>query len=134
MRLLRKEGDELIIVFKPEEKLEVGDTLVLREEEHAILAEVFEISPLDIPGVLAEVIRSEVLGRAAERKPSEWSEYHETVFNIQYARCKITAEIYKDPKTEKARIIGWTGYSPSRISKIEIIDESELMKLIHSSR
>lgn len=60
MQVLLKKADELIIVYDPRERVEVGDNLLAREKGRGVLLQVIETSLLDLPGILEEVVRSEV--------------------------------------------------------------------------
>ena len=125
MQVLLKRGDELIIVYDPREKVEVGDNLLVREKERGVLVQVIETSLLDLPGILEEVVRSEVTKDIVrEIGPKEYGLYASRVKNMKYARAKIRKEVVGDS------IIDWTGYSPSRDSTIELCKLNDIMEKI----
>jgi len=127
LQVLLKKGDDLIIVYDPREKVEVGDNLLIREteKERGVLVQVVETSLLDLPGILEEVVRSEVTKDVIrETGPKEYTLYSSRVKNMKYARCKIRKEV------TNGSIIDWTGYSPSRDSKIELYNSKDIMEKI----
>lgn len=64
MYLLTKEGDELLIVFSPEERLRLGDSLSI----DGIVAQVVDIRFADLPGVLEHILRKSLIPRSETRE------------------------------------------------------------------
>lgn len=127
MQLFRKIGDELIIVYGPTESVEVGETLKLEEGERGIIAQVIESSLLDLPGILEEVVRSEIIEEGnREIGSGDFALYSTRMRNMRFARCKIRKEI------QKGEIVDWTGYSPSRDVGIDKLAEDKILSMIRS--
>ena len=57
MYLLTKEADDLWIVFSPEEKVRLGDSLKIED----IVAQVIDIRFADLPGVLEHILRKSLI-------------------------------------------------------------------------
>jgi hypothetical protein len=122
MQLFRKIGDELIIVYGPTETVEVGDTLKVEEQQRGIIAQVIESSLLDLPGILEEVVRSEITDEEVRSVGgTDYALYSARIKNMRFARCKIRKEIRIE------RIVDWTGYSPSRDATITRIGEDSVL-------
>lgn len=125
MQVLLKRADELIIVYDPREKVEVGHNLLVRVNGRGVLVQVIETSLLDLPGILEEVVRSEITKDVVKEKgPKEYALYSTRVKNMKYARAKIRKEV------ANGTVVDWTGYSPSRDATIELYKASEIMENI----
>jgi uncharacterized protein len=123
MQLFRKIGDELIVVYAPTESVEVGDILKAEEGNRGVLAQVIESSLLDLPGILEEVVRSEIIEESVKTVGStDYGMYSAQIRNMRFARCKIAKEIVE------GSIVDWSGYSPSRDASIERIDAEGVVK------
>jgi len=122
MQLFRKIGDELIIVYGPTESVEVGDTLNVEEGQRGIIAQVIESSLLDLPGILEEVVRSEITDEEVRSiGGTDYALYSARIKNMRFARCKIRKEVRGE------RIVDWTGYSPSRDATITRMREDTVL-------
>jgi len=128
MKLYRKDGDIIEIVAFPEEKVFKGDYLIIEDLNHNInlLVQVIDMSYIDSPGVLEELIREGLL------KYSDVEIYE----NIEYNRA---TKLIRDTKILKCVIRGaindgevvrFINNLPSRVSsKVRKIPSSELMEL-----
>jgi len=61
MYVLTKYGDELALVFSPDETVRLGDTLLVDD----IVAQVIDIQFADLPGVLEHILRKSLIARSA---------------------------------------------------------------------
>ena len=131
MKLLTKRGDTLIVIYDPKsEPLEVGDALEIMEPggKRGVIAQVADIGPLDLPGVLTHVIRMETIGAPAQvYAEEEFSGIEAKIMNMSHAVCKVRKEIKVSLDGIK-RIEDWSGYSPPRESAIRKIGRAELSK------
>src|SRR5208283_4708538 len=57
MYLLSKQADDLWVVFSPNERLKLGDTIKIDD----IVAQVVEIQFADLPGVLQHILRKSLI-------------------------------------------------------------------------
>ncbi|MGZ4944259.1 MAG: hypothetical protein ACXV6K_08285, partial [Halobacteriota archaeon] len=60
MYVLTKYGDELALVFSPDETVRLGDTILIDD----ILAQVVDIQFADLPGVLEHILRKSLIARS----------------------------------------------------------------------
>ena len=68
MRILGKSGNEVLILSTPNEKVHQGDYLQLEDTSKKIniLAQIYEETYIDIPGLSEEILRDEVIGSTLE--------------------------------------------------------------------
>ena len=132
MRLLRKEGDTLTIIYDPKgEPLEVGDALEIMEPEgrRGVIAQVVDVGPLDLPGILTHVIRMETIGMPVQvYAEEEFSGIEAKIMNISRAICKIRKEIRTTNGVKQVE--DWSGYSPPRESIIRKLSGAEIAENI----
>ena len=117
MQILSKYGDEIHLLYHPNERLEVGENLKIIDEaeNRGLIVQVIELNLVDLPGILEDVVRQEAIKPRAtvhEYAPSELQKLLIDIKNMKIARTKIRLEI-RDNK-----IIPWSGWTPSRSSKI----------------
>ncbi len=121
MRVLAKKGDEVLLVYSPGESVEVGENIEIIEEgeSRGILVQVIEENLLDLPGILEDIVRHEVLSSSVEivekaSKPIE--KLVVDVKNMKIARAKIRKEIRISGGGAELR--SWSGWTPSRRARI----------------
>ena len=129
MKLLTKRGDTLVVIYDPkDEPLEVGEALEIMEPEgkRGVIAQIIDVGPLDLPGILTHVIRMETAGASAEvYAEREFSEMQVKMLNMSRAVCKIRKEIRIAPNGIK-KVEDWSGYSPPRESIIRKLSEAKI--------
>lgn len=116
MMLFDKHGDELYILYKYDEKIETGDTLLVwdEREERGLLAYVIGHEYLASNKILEELVY----------KSPEYSRKDEALISMRIAKAKIRMEINRNI------ITFWTGWIPTRDARISRIPYRELIKLL----
>ena len=62
MRILRKDGADILVVASPTENVRLGDYLVVSDkDERSLILQIYDESYLDVSGMEEEVAREEVL-------------------------------------------------------------------------
>lgn len=133
MYLLTKEADDLAIVFSPEERLRIGDTLDI----DGIVAQVVDIQFADLPGVLEHILRKSLISKSEvkEHIQPEVKSVIDSLTDQKLAIAKIRGRlvVVSDEKGNKKRIFK-TGLSEFNISrakaKINILDQEELFSAL----
>jgi len=133
MYLLTKEADDLAIVFSPEERLRIGDTLDI----DGIVAQVVDIQFADLPGVLEHILRKSLISKSEvkEHIQPEVRSVIDSLADQKLAIAKIRGRlvVVSDEKGNKKRIFK-TGLSEFNISrakaKINILDQEELFSAL----
>jgi len=127
MNVLKKYGNEITIIFRPSEQLEVGENLILtdRYTNRGLIVQVIEENLVDLPGILEDVVRKEAISERIKidnLTSTEANNLASDIANMRLARAKIRKEI------RNGEILPWMGWTPSRDVKIEPLPESELMR------
>lgn len=127
MQIFRKIGDEIYLVYHPNEKIEVGENLEIVDirEKRGLIIQVIELNLVDLPGILEDIVRQEAIKKEAkvvEVMPSDVKRTLADVKNMKIAKTKIRYEIRDN------RMLPWSGWTPSRTSKIRRINTSDLIK------
>jgi len=124
MEVLTKKGDELLIVYHPSEKIEVGSSLIVKDNEtgRGLLIQVIEDNLVDLPGILEDIVRKVAVTRLeiTEHTPAEFKGPYMDIQNMKVARAKIRKEIKEDELTP------WSGWCPSRNVAIEPLPDKKL--------
>jgi len=129
MYILTKEGDELAIVYSPEERLRLGDTLAI----DGIIAQVIDIHFADLPGVLEHILRKSLIAKSEvkEQIQPEVQSVIDSLTDQRLAIAKIRGRIVEasDDKGNKKKIFK-TGLSEFNISRaraeIKVLGQEEL--------
>jgi hypothetical protein len=129
MYLLTKEGDDLAIVFSPEERLRIGDNLDI----DGVVAQVVDIQFADLRGVLEHILRKSLITKSEtqEHIQPEVKSIIDSLTDQKLAIAKIRGRLVEatDEKGEKKRVFK-TGLSEFNISrakaKINILNQQEL--------
>lgn len=124
---MTKSGDEVILIYHPSEKIEVGENLILtdRASNRGLLVQVIEENLVDLPGILEDVVRKEAIASRAEvieHTSAEVEKLLADVRNMKAARTKIRKEI------RNGNFLPWTGWTPSREVEISPLPDEELAK------
>ncbi|RLE64668.1 MAG: hypothetical protein DRN53_00670 [Thermoprotei archaeon] len=127
MQILTKSGDEIYLVYHPDEKIEVGETLEIidTKEDRGLIVQVIELNLVDLPGILEDVVRQEAVSknfRVLEVASSDLKKLMIDLKNMKIAKTKIRHEI------KRGKIVPWSGWTPSRSSEIKSIKIRELVK------
>ena len=129
MRILGKSGNEVLILSTPNEKVHQGDYLQLEDTSKKIniLAQIYEETYIDIPGLSEEILRDEVIGSTLEGIQGESLEIKNISMFIRDSRilkCKIRGIIKNSTLTYSNNSL------PSRVyTKIKKISYDELFKI-----
>ena len=126
MQILSKSGDEILLVYQPLERIEVGQTLKLydRNENRGLILQVIELNLVDLPGILEDIVRHESVSSRADVSVVSTGEIDRLITdirNMKIARAKIRYEVRDD------EIVPWSGWTPSRSSDIECISLDRLI-------
>jgi len=129
MYLLTKEGDNLAIVFAPEERLRIGDNLDI----DGIVAQVIDIQFADLRGVLEHILRKSLITKSEtqEHIQPEVRSIIDSLTDQKLAIAKIRGRLVETTgeKGEKKKIFK-TGLSEFNISrskaKINNLNQQEL--------
>ena len=104
MYLLTKEGDELAIVYSPEESLRLGDTLII----DGVIAQVIDIQFADLPGVLEHILRKSLISKTETKEhiQPEVKSVIDSLSDQKLAIAKIRGRMIEvtDEKGKKKRI------------------------------
>jgi|Deesub1362B_J571_1020462.scaffolds.fasta_scaffold01142_4 hypothetical protein len=125
MKLFRKIRDEVWIIYHYEEELEVGDNLLIieKDEDRGLIALVVEQELINLPGILEDVIRTEMFERSyliEEYIDEDIKSTLSDVSNIKLAKAKIKME-YRN-----GELYPWTGWTPTRNSEVTKFSTDEL--------
>ena len=133
MYLLTKETDKLWIVFSPEEKLRLGDSIRIDD----IVAQVVEIRFADLPGVLEHILRKSLIPRSETQEliQPEVRSIVDSLADQKVALAKIRGRIEEatDSKGLKKKMFktGISEFNVSRArSKISVLDQDELLEAL----
>jgi len=137
MNILTVEGNIVTLVYNPvKESVEVGDNLVImdRRNGRGILVQVVEIAVPELPGILLDIIRREVMSERPEVYGVEEAEsYHKAVESTKYARARIMMEVRRDE--DGSLTYGrWRGYVPSRNSEFIRVSVGEVIYALRRQR
>jgi len=133
MYLLTKEGDDLAIVFAPEERLRIGDNLDI----DGVVAQVVDIQFADLRGVLEHILRKSLITKSEtqEHIQPEVKSIIDSLTDQKLAIAKIRGRLVEttDEKGEKKKIFK-TGLSEFNISrskaKIVNLNQQELFNAL----
>jgi hypothetical protein len=133
MYLLIKEADELDIVYSPEERLRLGDTLTI----DGVIAQVVDIQFADLPGVLEHILRKSLVAKAEikEHIQPEVKSVIDSLSDQRLAIAKIRGRIVEvsDDKGNKKKVFK-TGLSEFNISRaraeIKVLSQEALFEAL----
>lgn len=130
MRLYKKDGDVIEIISYPFEKVYKGDYLVVEDEERDIklLVQVIDISYIDTPGILEELIR-EGLIKVSDFEYRDEFEYNRSIKflrDTKILKCMVRGAI------RNGSIVRFVDDLPSRVtSRIRRLSSGELLSMIN---
>ena len=129
MKILGKSGNEVLILSTPSEQVHQGDYLQLEDTSKKIniLAQIYEETYIDIPGLSEEILRDEVIESTLEGIQGESLEIENISMFIRDSRilkCKIRGMIKNSTLTYSNNSL------PSRVyTKIKKISYNELFEI-----
>jgi energy-coupling factor transporter ATP-binding protein EcfA2 len=113
MKLLKKEGDNFLVMVSPSEDVSVGDYLLVSEQNRAIALQVFDERYLDVEGIEEELLREELIIEDTSGASHEYAPLSSIMTKINDMRillCKPRLFIHKNRNT------GYLSWLPSRSS------------------
>jgi hypothetical protein len=133
MYLLTKDEDELWIVYSPEEKLRLGDSLKIGD----IVAQVVDMHFADLPGVLEHILRKSLIPKSetTERVQPEIRNILDSLIDQRVAVAKIRGRIIESDdglgNKRKTFKIGLSEFDISRAkSEIRVLNQDELFEAL----
>ncbi|HYR04751.1 MAG TPA: hypothetical protein VEO75_05115, partial [Nitrososphaerales archaeon] len=97
MRILRKEGANILVVASPTENVRLGDYLVVSDrDERRLILQIYDESYLDVSGMEEEVAREEVLFAATEgvtEDPADVATISKEIRDMRLLQCKARGSV-----------------------------------------
>lgn len=113
MKILKKEGDDILVIASPRERVRVGDYLMAAEPQHTLVLQVYDERYLDVEGIEEEIAREEVLAASAPgvtSDPTELTTISTLIRDMRILLCKARGTIAGGKLTPRAN------WMPSRTS------------------
>ncbi len=113
MRILKKEGGDILVVASPRDAVKVGDYLLASEPERGLVLQVYDERYLDIEGIDEEIAREEVLSLSVEgttSDPTNLATISTLIRDMRVLLCKARGTISKE------RLSPRSDWMPSRTS------------------
>lgn len=132
MYLLTKEGDELAIIYSPEEKLRIGDSILIDD----IVSQVIDVQFADLPGVLEHILRKSLISKTdvEEHIQPEVRSIIDSLTDQKLAVAKIRGRIVKSNDGKNVFKTGIKEFNLSRSkAKIEVLDQNKLFDSLELS-
>jgi DNA helicase HerA-like ATPase len=131
MYLLTKDEDELWIVYSPEEKIRLGDSLKIGD----IVAQVVDMHFADLPGVLEHILRKSLVPKSetTEHVQPEIRNILDSLIDQKVAVAKIRGRILEsdDALGKKTYKTGLGEFEISRAkSEIKILSQDDLFEAL----
>ncbi len=111
MKILKKQGDDILVIASPKEKVRVGDYLIASEPKRSLVMQVYDERYLDVEGVEEEIAREEVLSASASgitSDPTEISTISTLIRDMRILLCKARGTI------SEGRLSPRANWMPSR--------------------
>jgi len=129
MKLYRKDGDVLEIIAFPSERVMKGDYLLIEDDETDIhlITQVIDISYIDTPGILEELIREGLIRSSSiiSRNELDYDRATKFIRDTKVLKCIIRGAI------KNGEIVRFIDDLPSRVtSKIRRMSAMELLKVV----
>jgi hypothetical protein len=134
LKILRKEGDSIQILCFPEEDIEKGDYLLIKDEtkDRALISQVIDVQYANIPGILEDLLRdgiSESSLSGEDVDPFQVSSQIEVLKDTRLLLGKIRGAYQNGGLS---RDVSWL---PSRIhSEVEVMSPTFLTQALSSRR
>ncbi|MFQ5940544.1 MAG: ATP-binding protein [Nitrososphaerales archaeon] len=130
MRIVGKEGNELVLLALKDESVERGDYLLIEDSKtkRKLVTQVYEQEYLSVPSLIHDIVKDEVVkasSRGALHDPLNISNLSMMVRDARLFRCKIRAAI------DNGKLTSLVSWLPSRVdSNITKLKLSELDLLV----
>jgi uncharacterized protein len=128
MRILRKEGPNILVVASPAENVRLGEYLVVTDKERSLIMQVYDENYLDVSGIEEEVAREEVIFASTQgvtEDPAGVGTISKEIRDMRLLQCKARGSIEHGGYTPR---IDWV---PSRTSsKVAKLAVNELLDMV----
>ena len=129
MRILRKEGANILVVASPTENARLGDYLMVADrDERSLILQIYDENYLDVSGIEEEVAREEVLFSSTQgvtEDPADVATISKEIRDMRLLQCKARGSI------EHGRYSSRNDWIPSRTaSKITKLSINELLDTV----
>ncbi|MGH9922142.1 MAG: helicase HerA domain-containing protein, partial [Nitrososphaerales archaeon] len=130
MRIVSKEGNELVLLAITDDGVEKGDYLIIEDtkSKRKIAVQVYDEEYLSIQSLVEDMVKDEVVKASSEEglhDPLNISKLSRMIRDARLFRCKIRASI------ENGRLSSSVSWLPSRVdSKITRLNVAELEDLL----
>ncbi len=129
MRILRKDGGNLLVVASPTENVRLGDYLMVSDkDERSLILQIYDESYLDVSGMEEEVAREEVLFSSTQgvtEDPADVATISKEIRDMRLLQCKARGSI------EHGRYTSRNDWIPSRTaSKVTKLSVNELLDMV----
>jgi len=129
---LTKDRDDLLIVYSPEEKVRLGDSLRIGD----LIAQVVDMHFADLPGVLEHILRKSLIPKSqtVDRVQPGVKSILDTLIDQKVAVAKIRGRILEDEKKAPVFKTGLSEFDLSRAkSEIRVLDQDQLLEALSLS-
>ena len=77
LKILRKEGDSIQLLCFPDEDVEKGDYVLIKDgtKERALITQIIDVQYANIPGILEDLLRDGISENFSREKTSIHSKY-----------------------------------------------------------
>jgi len=115
MYLFTKQADDLLVIFPPEERIRLGDTLFI----DGVVAQVVDVRFADVPGILEHILRKSLIGETDTQQDvePELKNYLNQLTDQKLAVAKIRGRIVNTEEQEGSQGTFKTGLSEFNISR-----------------
>src|SRR5215472_11154308 len=113
MKILKKEGNDILVVASPKEEVSIGDYLLASEPHRSIVLQVYDERYLDVEGIEEEIAREEILSASASgvtSDPMDLSTISTLIRDMRILLCKGRGSIKGGKLTPRSN------WMPSRTS------------------
>jgi uncharacterized protein len=96
MRILKKEGPNILVVASHTEDVRLGDYLMVTEKERSLVLQVIDENYLDVDGIEEEVAREEILLSSVQgmtEDPADVSSISREIRDMRLLQCKARGSI-----------------------------------------
>ena len=96
MRILKKEGPNILVVASHTEDVRLGDYLMVTEKDRSLVLQVIDENYLDVDGIEEEVAREEVLLSSVQgvtEDPADVSSISKEIRDMRLLQCKARGSI-----------------------------------------
>jgi hypothetical protein len=126
VKILKKESDDILVIAAAKEEARVGDYLMVVDDKHTLVLQVYDERYLDIDGIEEEIAREEVLSASAlgvTDDPTGVGTISTIIRDMRILVCKARGTI------SRGRLTPRTDWMPSRTnSKVSRLLVDELME------